>query len=179
MAGADDAGLAAKLERGLDDPDPLVRGCAVHGLLHLDPNDVGAMLLGTMGRGSAERALLTSIVARSATEPGLRERLVERACEIARGTPDAGIRGHAAAACAIGSAPAAADFARDPSWIVRARLVEALRSGDGRLEAAEREALIERLGEDPHPTVRRLARAARGGDGQVPPGGWTPDRMEQ
>ncbi len=177
QAGVDDAALAARLELGLEDPDPLVRGCAVHGLLHLHPDDVGAMLLARPGAESAERAVLTSLVARRAEDPLLQMHLVEQSCAAARGTADPGTRAHAAGSCAIGSLAAAEEFSRDPSWIVRARVVEALFSGDGPLTADQREALIGRFGDDPHPTVRRLVRAARGEGRQVRPGDLDPDRM--
>lgn len=146
---------AAALTTGLDDPDPLVRGSAVHALLHLDPDDVGARLLETNGRWSAERTLLACEVAGRAEASRLRPRLAERACVAARDEADARLRAHAAAACVrvLGAGRAAA-FVADPEWLVRARLAGALAALP---PTPERQAALERLAADTHPTVRGLA----------------------
>ena len=146
---------AAALAAGLDDPDPLVRGCTVHALLHLDPDDVGARLLETSGRWSAERTLLACEVAGRAGGSPLRTLLAERVCAAARDETDAPLRAHAAAACVrtLGAGRAAALVA-DPTWVVRARLAGALAALP---PTPERQAALERLAADTHPTVRGLA----------------------
>jgi hypothetical protein len=146
---------AAALVAGLDDPDPLVRGCAVHALLHLNPDDVGARLLETKGRWSAERTLLACEAAGRAGASPLRTLLAERVCAAAEDETDALLRAHAAAACVrvLGAGRAAA-FVADPDWTVRARLAGALAALP---PSPEGQAALERLAADAHPTVRGLA----------------------
>lgn len=149
---------AADLAAGLDDPDPLVRGCTVHALLHLNPDDVGARLLETTGRWSAERTLLAGEVARRAGDSSLRSLLAERLCAEAGVEADAPRRAQAAAACVhvLGAGRAGA-FVNDPDWAVRARVAGALAALP---PTPERQAALERLAADPHPTVRGLANHA-------------------
>jgi len=146
---------AAALVAGLDDPDPLVRGCTVHALLHLNPDDVGARLLETDGRWSAERMLLAGEVAGRAGALPLRTHLAERVCAAAGDETDPSLRAHAAAACVrvLGAGRAEA-FVADPDWVVRARLAAALAALP---PSPERQAALERLAADTHPTVRGLA----------------------
>jgi hypothetical protein len=146
---------AAALVAGLDDPDPLVRGCTVHALLHLNPDDVGARLLETNGRWSAERTLLACEAAGRAGASPLRTLLAERVCAAAGDEADALLRAHAAAACVrvLGAGRAAA-FVADPDWTVRARLAGALAALP---PSPEGQAALERLAADAHPTVRGLA----------------------
>jgi hypothetical protein len=146
---------AAALAAGLDDPDPLVRGCAVQALLHLNPDDVGARLLETNGRWSAERTLLACEVSGRMGASPLRTLLAERICAAAGDDADALLRAHAAASCVrvLGAGKAAA-FTADPNWTVRARLAGALATLP---PTPERQAALRRLAADSHPTVRALA----------------------
>jgi hypothetical protein len=149
---------AAVLAAGLDDPDPLVRGCTVHALLHLNPDDVGARLLESNGRWSAERTLLAGEIAGRAAAWPLRQALVERVCAAAAGERDALLRAQAAAACVrtAGAARAAA-FVDDADWTVRARVGAVLAALP---PSQDRQDALARLASDPHPTVRGLAARA-------------------
>ena len=127
----------------------------MHALLHLDPDDVGARLLENTGRGSAERTLLACEVAGRGTDQRVRALLAERACAAARDEGDALLRAQAVAACVrVEGAGRAAAFAADPDWVVRARLAGALVALP---PTPERQAALERLVADAHPTVRGLA----------------------
>jgi hypothetical protein len=149
---------AAALVAGLDDPDPLVRGCTVHALLHLNPDDVGARLLESDGRWSAERTLLAGELAGRAAALPLRQELAERACAAAAGERDALLRAQAAAACVrVAGAARAAAFVDDPDWTVRARVGAALAALP---PTQDRQDALARLATDPHPTVRGLAARA-------------------
>ncbi|MCU0229991.1 MAG: hypothetical protein MUC67_01300 [Acidobacteria bacterium] len=149
---------AAALAPGLDDPDPLVRGCTVQALLHLDPDDVGARLLGTSGDWNAERTLLAGELAGRVRALPLRTALAERACAAAAAERDALGRAQAASACVRVLGPdRAADFIRDPDWTVRARVAGALTELP---PTTERQDALAKLAEDPHPTVRGLVARA-------------------
>ncbi len=157
-----DEGLKGLLE-GLDDPEPLVRGVSVLSLRAAPPTDV---LAGLAARPRddvhPERRLLEIELLRALGRDDVAG-YAGALCRWAAGGGAPEIRARAAAGCVeIGSPDAALleRLAADDAWTVRARTASALSSS---LSAGTREParndLIERLADDPHPTVRNAARA--------------------
>jgi len=147
------------LVEGLEDPEPLVRGISVVSLMNVPPERVLALLEDSAdGAASDERRLLEiETLRRADVDP---PRAYEGAlCRWSQSLSTPEIRARAASGCfERGGATAAMvdSLASDPEWSVRARLALALsRSSSDPLAAAT----LRLLHEDPHPTVRRAARA--------------------